>query len=467
MSGVNGLLLDGCCCVPIGPCENDVDDFELQVTPTLPWQINKADWVERFFIDNTYINVIANEPYGPKTLCEVLVDSDFDCCGGPTGTETCCTLAQFPLLCCAPGCDPEVGDCDQFDCRCEGCYGGGAHTACNGVQGYLEIGEHVQDLNVDGDGLGVACCDCPGGCGVIQFPTNNGCYGTNGPNPPCPNQDEGYAMLFAGNATSSGGGGGVPYMCVTPCDNTTIAASPPIALGYWQFVDLPVVGTLYFADGNVTYTKGLDITECNTMMLVFHGEFEACNSSTTRRCGATWGRKFSPATNLYAAGAFVVGRYYKIKVVGSTNFVAIGAASNTIGVVFQATGVGAGTGSAYLARNALELATAYIGSYELRCVQTDRHNYAPLFQNPIQEGDAGDHTWTGIELASGYTYDLGPCSCQPGVVPTLGCQGFAVDGSCGGALSVDYPTCINAYTDAISQISNLPYPPAFIVLQFA
>ena len=199
-------------------------------------------------------------------------------------------------------------------------------------------------------------------------------------------------------------------------------------------------------------------------MLVFHGEFEACNSSTTRRCGATWGRKFSPATNLYAAGAFVVGRYYKIKVVGSTNFVAIGAASNTIGVVFQATGVGAGTGSAYLARNALELATAYIGSYELRCVQTDRHNYAPLFQNPIQEGDAGDHTWTGIELASGYTYDLGACECN---VAAPGCWGAAYSGSCGGALSVDYPTCVNAYTDAISQISNLPYPPAFIVLQFA
>ena len=462
MSGVSGLLLDGCCCVPIGPCENDVDDFELQVTPTLPWQINKADWVERFFIDKTYINVIANEPYGPKTLCEVNVESDFDCCGGPTGTETCCTLAQFPLLCCAPGCDPEVGDCAQFDCECPGCYGGSTHSACNGVQGFLNVGEHVQDLNVDGDGLGVACCDCPGGCGVLAFPTSGGCYVTNGPNPPCPNQDEGYAMLFTGNPTYSGGG--LPYMCVTPCDNTTIAASPPIALGYWQFVNLPVVGTLYFADGNVTYTKCLYITECNTMMLVFHGAFEACNSSTTRRCGATWGRKFSPATNLYAAGAFVVGRYYKIKVVGSTNFVAIGAASNTIGVVFQATGVGAGTGSAYLARNALELATAYIGSYELRCVQTDRHNYAPLFQNPIQEGDAGDHTWTGIELASGYAGILGDCECN---VAAPGCWGAAASGSCGGALSVDYPTCINAYTDAISQISNLPYPPAFIVLQFA
>ena len=452
MSGVNGLLLDGCCCVPIGPCENDVDDFELQVTPTQPWQINKADWVERFFIDNTYINVIAYEPYGPKILCEVEVEEEFDCCGGPTNTETCCTYTAFPTACCAPGCDIDVGDCDQFDCNCAGCYGGGSHTACDGVQGYLEIGVHVQDLNVDGDGLGVACCDCPGGCGEEEFPTTGGCYGTNGPNPPCPNQDGGYAMLFTGNATSSGGG--FPYMCVTPCDNTTMATSPPTAFGKWDFSYASVVGTLFFADGNVTYKN----TECNTMVLVFTGEFEACNSSATRLCAATWGRKFSPASNLYAAGAFVVGRYFKIKVVGTTNFVAIGAASNTIGVVFQATGVGAGTGSAYLARNALELAAAYIGSYELRCVQTESHN---------GELDFGDQTWTGIELATGYPGILGECSCHSNSPPGLGCFGTSVSGSCGGALSVDYPTCINAYTDAISQISNLPEPPAYIVLQFA
>jgi hypothetical protein len=224
---------------------------------------------------------------------------------------------------------------------------------------------------------------------------------------------------------------------------------------------------LYFADGNVTYTRDKEITNCNTMMLVFRGEFEACSSSASRYCAATWGRKFSPATNLYAAGAFVVGRYYKIKVVGTTNFVAIGAASNTIGVVFQATGIGAGTGSAYLARNALELATAYIGSYELRCIQTESHYYTNPTPTAIQEGDAGDHTWTGIELASGYAGILGDCECHPAITPTLGCYGLSVNGSCGGALSVDYPTCVNAYTDSISQISNLPAPPAFIVLQFA
>jgi len=47
------------------------------------------------------------------------------------------------------------------------------------------------------------------------------------------------------------------------------------------------------------------------------------------------------------AGFIVVGNYYKIRTVGSTNFVAIGASSNTVGVEFVATGVGTGTGVVY------------------------------------------------------------------------------------------------------------------------
>ena len=46
------------------------------------------------------------------------------------------------------------------------------------------------------------------------------------------------------------------------------------------------------------------------------------------------------------AGSFVIGRYYRIESVGTTNFVAIGAASNTVGTYFVATGVGSGTGTA-------------------------------------------------------------------------------------------------------------------------
>ena len=47
-----------------------------------------------------------------------------------------------------------------------------------------------------------------------------------------------------------------------------------------------------------------------------------------------------------AAGTFVTGHKYKIVSVGNTDFTAIGASANTVGVTFTATGAGSGTGIA-------------------------------------------------------------------------------------------------------------------------
>jgi hypothetical protein len=47
-----------------------------------------------------------------------------------------------------------------------------------------------------------------------------------------------------------------------------------------------------------------------------------------------------------SAGSFVVGQWYQIVVVGTTSFTSIGASANTVGIYFQATGVGSGTGTA-------------------------------------------------------------------------------------------------------------------------
>jgi hypothetical protein len=46
------------------------------------------------------------------------------------------------------------------------------------------------------------------------------------------------------------------------------------------------------------------------------------------------------------AGAFVVGKSYTIRTVGSTSFTSIGAVANTVGVLFTATGAGSGDGVA-------------------------------------------------------------------------------------------------------------------------
>jgi len=55
-----------------------------------------------------------------------------------------------------------------------------------------------------------------------------------------------------------------------------------------------------------------------------------------------WDGSFSTVT----AGSFVVGRTYTITAVGNTDFQAIGASADTIGVTFTATGAGSGTGTA-------------------------------------------------------------------------------------------------------------------------
>ena len=54
----------------------------------------------------------------------------------------------------------------------------------------------------------------------------------------------------------------------------------------------------------------------------------------------------SSTTGTIPAGAFAIGDTYTILTVGTTDFTAIGAASNTVGVVFVATGLGSGTGTA-------------------------------------------------------------------------------------------------------------------------
>ena len=53
----------------------------------------------------------------------------------------------------------------------------------------------------------------------------------------------------------------------------------------------------------------------------------------------------STATAVATAPGLTTGKYYTILVVGDTDFTAIGASANTVGVVFKATGAGSGTGT--------------------------------------------------------------------------------------------------------------------------
>lgn len=69
--------------------------------------------------------------------------------------------------------------------------------------------------------------------------------------------------------------------------------------------------------------------------------------------GAAW----VPCGNPFAVGALIVGEWYQIVTVGTTNYTLIGAASNAVGVSFKATGVGTGSGTVVIESSSMEYDT--------------------------------------------------------------------------------------------------------------
>ena len=68
----------------------------------------------------------------------------------------------------------------------------------------------------------------------------------------------------------------------------------------------------------------------------------------------------STATTTVTAGSFVVGDSYTIVTLGTTDFTLIGAASNTVGVSFVATGAGTGTGTADTNKITVDSTTGFL-----------------------------------------------------------------------------------------------------------
>ncbi len=113
----------------------------------------------------------------------------------------------------------------------------------------------------------------------------------------------------------------------------------------WLMTDGAAVSRTVYADLFASIGTAYGVGDGSTTFNLpdFRGRFARYNDDM----GTARDAAFVNATTV-TAGSFVVGRRYKIVTVGTTSFTSIGAASNTVGVIFTATGVGSGTGTALL-----------------------------------------------------------------------------------------------------------------------
>jgi len=135
---------------------------------------------------------------------------------------------------------------------------------------------------------------------------------------------------------------------VAPSTNTTRALCTA-ASGTWTDSDkdddivLKRIDSRAFNNNKIkhAYTRELG----NFLLTDLNGKQSAVGEYTLKfyKADDMVGTYSSTATT---AGDFVVGKYYTILTLGNTNFVGDGAASNTVGVIFKATSVGSGTGTA-------------------------------------------------------------------------------------------------------------------------
>ena len=146
---------------------------------------------------------------------------------------------------------------------------------------------------------------------------------------------DGTYVNVSGDTMSSGanltfaGGGQVLGLPNTPVGDSAAASK--------YYVDQIAAGLAWKAAVNLLTATDIPMTG-STGTLVIDGHSALTSSDTGYRILIT-----DPSVT---AGSFIVGNTYTIEAVGSTDFTLIGAASNTVGLVFTATGVGAGTGTA-------------------------------------------------------------------------------------------------------------------------
>lgn len=109
-------------------------------------------------------------------------------------------------------------------------------------------------------------------------------------------------------------------------------------------------GQMWMADVTLPPMKYSDAEQWTAWLISLRGQFGTFTMGDPMRCVARGSARGTDSVTVnngssIAATSIVVGSTYEILTIGTTDFTAVGAESNSIGVIFTATAVGTGTGT--------------------------------------------------------------------------------------------------------------------------
>ena len=146
------------------------------------------------------------------------------------------------------------------------------------------------------------------------------------------------------------------YVISSVTNQITFVSAPalnaPIAVITYNLTDRQYFNTQTGITGstvskivNISNAISAPITSVTVSDTTAGTNYITCNSTTNLIVG----QEIVFKAPIFTAGTFTVGKEYQIVSLGTTNFTLIGASSNTIGLIFTATGIGTGSGTALLA----------------------------------------------------------------------------------------------------------------------
>ena len=163
-------------------------------------------------------------------------------------------------------------------------------------------------------------------------------------------QQYGYSVPLTQLYTASGGESQLEltnYINEVTTNNAVVEKNGLRLVNVSDYTISSTTGFIYLNSslvaGDILAITTFNLTERQYLNTTYGGTF-AGSSSTTLTVTAT--RHESAFDEFVNAGQFIIGVTYMIETVGTTDFTAIGASSNTVGVIFTATGLGSGTGIA-------------------------------------------------------------------------------------------------------------------------